>query len=210
MNAYNGQASAAYRQAARAVHPTVAVVKCYDEALLALRQAIRAREAGEHEACFSKVLRTATVLRGLAHCLDYTAGGAVAERLAGVYKSYILALHLNYGKPDFVQRYGKLMEGLIELRDAWAGIAGVAPYAQTGALDAETAAAFRAAADRSALLRDAGPATPAGLQDAIAMQLMGAAPPPAAPAARPTRARRGDANAARPTLRPRPAPGKSL
>jgi flagellar protein FliS len=158
MNPYSGQASAAYRQAARAVHPTVAVVKVYDEALLALTQAIRAREAGEYETCFSRVLRAATVLRGLAHCLDFAKGGAVAERLEHVYKSYILALHLNYGKPDAAARYGKLFEGLVELRDAWAGIAGMRPYAQVASLgDGE--AAFRAAAERSSRLRaDPGPA----------------------------------------------------
>lgn len=193
MNPYSGQASAAYRQAARAVHPTVAVVKCYDEALLALTQAIRAREAGEHELCFSKVLRTATVLRGLSHCLDFTKGGAVAERLSGVYRSYILALHLNYGKPDVVTRYAKLMDGLIELRDAWAGIAGVRPYAQVQNLDGDNALAFRAAAERSAALRDGSggrPSPVAGLQDAVALQF--GAPEPATPSAgaRPSRLRR--------------------
>lgn len=219
MNPYNGQASAAYRQAARAVHPTVAVVKCYDEALLALTQAIRAREAGEHEQCFSKVLRTATVLRGLQHCLDFNKGGAVAERLNGVYRSYILALHLNYGKPDVVARYRTLMDGLIELRDAWAGIAGMRPYTQVQSLDGDNALAFRAAAERSVALRDAAaggrPNPAAGLQDAIALQIgaAGMASPSEADG-RPSRLRRraapgrdaaaSAANAPTPTGRERP------
>ena len=81
MNSRMGQAAAAYRQAAASVHPTVAVVKLYDATLLAISQAIRAREAGQFEECFIKVMRAATILRGLDHALDYARGGAVAERL---------------------------------------------------------------------------------------------------------------------------------
>jgi Flagellin-specific chaperone FliS len=109
MNSRMGQVAAAYRQAAASVHPTVAVVKLYDATLLAISQAIRAREAAQYEECFVKVMRAATILRGLDHALDYARGGAVAERLHRVYKGYILALHLSYGKPDVVRRYRKLM-----------------------------------------------------------------------------------------------------
>ena len=126
MNSRMGQAAAAYRQAAASVHPTVAVVKLYDATLLAISQAIRAREAGQFEECFVKVMRAATILRGLDHALDYAKGGAVAERLHRVYKGYIIALHVSYGKPDVIRRYRKLHDSLIELRDAWAGIAGMA------------------------------------------------------------------------------------
>ena len=128
MNSRMGQAAAAYRQAAASVHPTVAVVKLYDATLLAISQAIRAREASRFEECFVKVMRAATILRGLDHALDYNRGGAVAERLHRVYKGYILALHLSYGKPDVVRRYRKLYDSLVELRDAWAGIAGMAAF----------------------------------------------------------------------------------
>lgn len=128
MNSRMGQVAAAYRQAAASVHPTVAVVKLYDATLLAISQAIRAREAAQYEECFVKVMRAATILRGLDHALDYARGGAVAERLHRVYKGYILALHLSYGKPDVVRRYRKLHDSLVELRDAWAGIAGMAAF----------------------------------------------------------------------------------
>lgn len=133
MNSRMGQAAAAYRKAAASVHPTVAVVKLYDATLLAISQAIRAREAAQYEECFVKVMRAATILRGLDHALDYSRGGAVAERLHRVYKGYILALHLSYGKPDVVRRYRKLYESLIELRDAWASIAGIAAFVHSEA-----------------------------------------------------------------------------
>ncbi len=136
MNSRMGQAAAAYRQAAASVHPTVAVVKLYDATLLAISQAIRAREAGQFEECFIKVMRAATILRGLDHALDYAKGGAVAERLHRVYKGYIIALHVSYGKPDVVRRYRKLHDSLIELRDAWAGIAGMAAFVRQDGADA--------------------------------------------------------------------------
>ncbi len=131
MNSSMGFAAAAYRQAAASVHPTVAVVKLYDATLLAILQAIRAREQKQIEECFNKVMRAATILRGLDQALDYDKGGAVAEQLHRVYRSYILSLHVSFGKPDVVRRYRKLYESLIGLRDAWARIAGMDPHMET-------------------------------------------------------------------------------
>lgn len=131
MNSRMGFAAAAYRQAAASVHPTVAVVKLYDATLLAILQAVRAREQKQVEECFNKVMRAATILRGLDQALDYDKGGAVAEQLHRVYRSYILSLHLSFGKPDVLKRYRKLYDSLIGLRDAWARIAGMDPHEET-------------------------------------------------------------------------------
>lgn len=131
MNSRMGFAAAAYRQAAASVHPTVAVVKLYDATLLAILQAIRAREQKQVEECFIKVMRAATILRGLDQALDYDKGGAVAEQLHRVYRSYILSLHLSFGKPDVLKRYRKLYDSLIGLRDAWAKIAGMDPHEES-------------------------------------------------------------------------------
>ncbi len=125
MNRQMGLAASAYRRAAAAVHPTVSVVKLYDEIILAVVQALRAFEVKAHETAFKKVLRAAAILRGLDHSLNHEVGGEVADRLHRVYNSYILALHMNYGKADVAARYGKLLAGLTELRDAWASIAGM-------------------------------------------------------------------------------------
>lgn len=141
MNSSMGFAAAAYRQAAASVHPTVAVVKLYDATLLAILQAIRAREQKQIEECFNKVMRAATILRGLDQALDYDKGGAVAEQLHRVYRSYILSLHISFGKPDVVRRYRKLYESLIGLRDAWARIAGMDPHQEAS----DEAQAHRAA-----------------------------------------------------------------
>lgn len=131
MNSSMGFAAAAYRQAAASVHPTVAVVKLYDATLLAILQAVRAREQKQIEECFTKVMRAATILRGLDQALDYEKGGAVAEQLHRVYRSYILSLHVSFGKPDVLRRYRKLYDSLIGLRDAWARIAGMGLHQET-------------------------------------------------------------------------------
>ena len=78
MHSNYAQAAAAYRQAAAAVHPTVTVVKLYDAVLLAILQAMRAKGAGQHEEAFIKVMRAATILRGLDHALDFDKGAPVA------------------------------------------------------------------------------------------------------------------------------------
>lgn len=132
MSLASGFATSAYRRAATAVHPNVAVVKLYDEVVLAIRQSLRAFADGQHETAFAKVVRAATILRGLDHSLDHAAGGEVAERLHRVYGSYIVSLHVNYGRRDVAQRYGRLLEGLIELRDAWAANAGMRPLGEVG------------------------------------------------------------------------------
>lgn len=147
MNSSMGFAAAAYRQAAASVHPTVAVVKLYDATLLAILQAVRAREQKQIEECFTKVMRAATILRGLDQALDYDKGGAVAEQLHRVYRSYILSLHVSFGKPDVLRRYRKLYDSLIGLRDAWAKIAGMDPH-QDRATEAPVARSVEAPAAR--------------------------------------------------------------
>jgi flagellar protein FliS len=117
------KATSAYRQASASVHPSIAIVKIYDELILAVRQATRAKEEGLHELAFSKVSRAAMILHGLINALDMDRGGAVSARLLKIYRSYILCLHLSYGKPDVIRRYNKLAEGLVALRDAWIFVA---------------------------------------------------------------------------------------
>lgn len=197
MNLNSGLASSAYRRAATAVHPTVAVVRLYDEAILAITQAIRAFEAKAHETAYARVVRTAAILRGLDHALDHEVGGEVAERLHRVYGSYIMALHLNYGKPDVVARYEKLLVGLGELRDAWASIAGSKPRAEIAAGSGERPVDDRLPGQRQLLL---------GRDEIDLMQLaLACRRPPGAPAPAPAPARPAPARAARPTPTPKPA-----
>lgn len=155
MSLSSGLATSAYRRAATAVHPNVAVVRLYDEVILAIRQALRAFADKAHETAYARVVRAATILRGLDHSLDHAAGGEVAERLHRVYGSYILALHVNYGRKDVARRYGRLLEGLIELRDAWASVAGMRSLAELGApSEGEAVVAHRAPPPQRVLGRD--------------------------------------------------------
>jgi flagellar protein FliS len=173
MNPHLQMSVAAYRKAATSVHPSVAVVRLYDETILAVTQAIRAKQAGDHEGAFVKVLRAATILRGLSHSLDFAKGGAVSERLFSVYKRYILLLHVSYGKPDVVARYRKLLEGLGELRDAWASIAGMPPRDFVPEIDPDTRASLAALAAGAAVAppRGARPEGPAAVRNGRAERL---------------------------------------
>lgn len=120
---YPRVANAAYRQANAAVAPTVALVRVYDELIVAMTQAVRAMEEGKHETCFARIQRVTTILRGLDCALDFDRGGDIAERLHKVYNSYILQLHISYTRPDRIARYRRLMDGLRSLREAWVQVA---------------------------------------------------------------------------------------
>lgn len=186
MNPRMGMAASAYRRAAASVHPAVAVVKLYDETILAIRQAIRAKESGDHEGAFTRVLRAATILRGLSHSLDFEQGGEVAERLLGVYKRYILLLHLSYGKPDVVVRYRKLLDGLIELRDAWASIAGMPAHDHRPEIDPDTAASLaRLVGETRPVVRAASPERPERIRRRAAATTPAATSEDAPPVPRP-------------------------
>ncbi|PTW59335.1 flagellar protein FliS [Breoghania corrubedonensis] len=120
MSVMMNQAISAYRKATTTVPPVKAVVLLYDEAINAAQRAAEATDEKLYDEAQTQMLRAVTILRGLRQALDMDAGGSVAKQLMGVYSSVILALTQTAGKPDAVERYHRLAEGLTELRDAWA------------------------------------------------------------------------------------------
>jgi len=117
------QAASAYRRTATVVPPEVAVVRLYDCAIVLVQRAVRALDAKRRDEGYAHIHRAASILRGLSHILDHERGGPLAERLHRMYSNNIIALYRALGKPDAKARYGKLIEGLAELRDAWATVA---------------------------------------------------------------------------------------
>ena len=117
------RAASAYRDAAVAVGPVAAIVLALDRVVLNLRRVTVAIEAGRHEEAFNFVSHSATILRGLGQALDAERGGALVERLRGVYHTHIVAMYAAIGKKDAVRRFTVLAGGLSELRDAWAFVA---------------------------------------------------------------------------------------
>jgi flagellar protein FliS len=115
----------AYRVAAMQVHPLVAVVKLFDETLRRIALTISSIEEKRHEDAYVHVSRASLILRGLAGNLNFEAGRDVAETLKQTYVSNMIALHTAYGKKDAVARYRKIRSGLLELRNAWATVAGM-------------------------------------------------------------------------------------
>lgn len=119
----------AYRAAATQVHPLVAVVKLFDETVRRIDLAVGAMQAKRFEEAYHHVSRASLILRGLAGNLRADLGGAagaeMAETLQHTYVTNMVALHTAYGKKDATARYGRIRAGLVELRNAWAQVAGV-------------------------------------------------------------------------------------
>lgn len=123
------RAIGAYRSAATQVHPLVAVVKLYDEVLRRISLAVAGTEAKRFEEAYIHISRATLILRGLAGNLrgDLAgpSGADMARTLKQTYVTNMLALNAAYGKKDAVQRFRKIRGGLVELRNAWAQIAGM-------------------------------------------------------------------------------------
>lgn len=121
-----GQALNAYRHAATQVHPLVAVVRLFDEILRRIGKAIEDTRARRVEEAYINITRASLILRGLSSNLRADRGGELAETLKHTYVRNMIALHTAFGKPDAPARYLRIMEGLAELRNAWAQTAGMA------------------------------------------------------------------------------------
>jgi flagellar protein FliS len=140
MNSHRAShAASAYRQTSSIVPPGMAVVRLYDSIIVLIQRAVVALQEKRRDESFAHIDRAASILRGLSHILDFERGGAIAERLLKVYSHYIVALYAALGKPDAVERYVKLLEGLGEMRDAWATVVGLPTRAQEVARAREAA-----------------------------------------------------------------------
>jgi len=118
-NSFAHRANQAYRGAAVAIPPLRATVMLCDGAILALQQSLEAQEARRFEEGHNHLTRATSILRGLSYHLDFTRGGALAERLFQTYNALILACHSSYGKPQARENFGRIVKSLGELREAW-------------------------------------------------------------------------------------------
>jgi flagellar secretion chaperone FliS len=121
------QAASAYRAVAVTVPPLAAIVMLYDGAITFLQRSAQALEARRIEEAHNHLLRATAILRGLDHNLDFGREGDLAERLHRTYNAFILAALRSFGRPDARERYRRIIAGLAQMRDAWAGIAGIPP-----------------------------------------------------------------------------------
>jgi flagellar secretion chaperone FliS len=113
------RANNAYRSAAVAVPPLQAVVMLYDGAITFLQKALEAHEAKRFEEGQAHLTRATAILRGLSHNLDFTRGGAFADRLYKTYNALIMACLRSYGRPQARESFRRIIASLTELRDAW-------------------------------------------------------------------------------------------
>lgn len=112
-------ANQAYRGAATTVPPLKAVSMLLGGAITFLQKALAAQEARRFEEGHEYLLKATAILRGLSHNLDFTNGGAVAERLYQTYGALILASLKAYGRPHARESFGRIIAGLTEMREAW-------------------------------------------------------------------------------------------
>ena len=126
MNYSHDRAISAYKIGATQVHPLVAVVRLYDEVLRRIGRAIEDTRARRIEEAYINISRASLILRGLSSNLRFDKGDELATTLKDTYITNMIALHTSFGKPDAPARYTKIANGLTELRNAWAEMAGMA------------------------------------------------------------------------------------
>lgn len=112
-------ANQAYRGAATSVPPLKAVVILVGGAIVFLQRALVSQEARRFEEGHEYLMKATAILRGLSHNLNFSKGGAMAERLYQTYNALILASLQAYGRPHARQSFGRIIAGLTELREAW-------------------------------------------------------------------------------------------
>jgi len=118
-NPFAYRANQAYRGAAVSVPPLKAVALLIDGAITALQKALEAHEGRRFEEGHANLMRATAILRGLSHHLDFDRGGGLAERLYQTYGSLIMAALRAYGRPGARQNIGRIVQSLIDMREAW-------------------------------------------------------------------------------------------
>jgi flagellar protein FliS len=112
-------ANQAYRGAATSVPPLKAISMLLGGAITFLRKSLAAQEARRFEEGHEYLLKATAILRGLSHNLDFTKGGAMAERLFQTYNSLIVASHKAFGRPHASASFRRIIAAVTELREAW-------------------------------------------------------------------------------------------
>lgn len=118
-NAMAYMANQAYRGTATTVPPLKAVSMLLGGTITFLQKSVAAQEARRFEEGHEHLMKATAILRGLSHNLDFTKGGAVAERMFQTYNALILASLKAYGRPHARESFRRIIAGLTELREAW-------------------------------------------------------------------------------------------
>jgi flagellar secretion chaperone FliS len=138
-NSMAQRASQAYRGAAVAVPPLKAVIMLLNGASTYLQKSLQAQEARRFEEGHEHLTRATAILRGLSHHLDFTRGGAVAERLFQTYNALIIASLRSYGRPHMRENVQRLVASITELREAWETVESAARTAPRAGTEAAVA-----------------------------------------------------------------------
>lgn len=128
-------ANQAYRGAATSVPRLKAISMLLGGAITFLQKSLAAQEARRFEEGHEYLMKATAILRGLSHNLDFTKGGAVAERLFQTYNALILASLKAFGRPHARESFRRIIAGLTELKEAWEHVDATARGAKAAPAD---------------------------------------------------------------------------
>lgn len=112
-------AAAAYRSSSVTQPPLAQIILLYDRVIQELNATVGEIENCHPEAAFNRLNAAITILRGLLHSLNFEKGGKVAELLHASYLRLIMSALAAFGKQDAVDRYRRLIVGIVDLRNGW-------------------------------------------------------------------------------------------
>ena len=113
------RAAQTYRTVSMTVSPLTGVVMLLDGAIAAIEKVVAANDAKRFEESHGHLMKAIRILRGLSQSLNFDRGGELPARLCRTYNVLILAALRSFGRPDARVQYGRIIQSLIQLRDAW-------------------------------------------------------------------------------------------
>ena len=117
----NKQSYKAYAAATQTVAKTKQVVMLYDATIKSVKQGCEAIEQGDIETRYNSLVKASEIIFGLQGCLDFDAGGDIAQTLYDFYSS-IDARLMSIHRTNDVVMCQQIIDELKKMRDAWADL----------------------------------------------------------------------------------------
>ena len=117
----NKQSYKAYAAATQTVAKTKQVVMLYDATIKSVQHAYEAIEQGDIETRYNSLVKAGEIIFGLQGCLDFEAGGEIAQTLYDFYSS-IDARLMSVHRTNDARMCQQIMNELKMMRDTWIDI----------------------------------------------------------------------------------------
>ena len=117
----NQQSYKAYAAATQTVAKTKQIVMLYDATIKSVKHAHEAIEQGDIETRYNSLVKAGEIIFGLQGCLDFEAGGEIAQTLFDFYSS-IDARLMSIHRTNDAAVCQQIINELKMMRDAWVDI----------------------------------------------------------------------------------------